>query len=415
MKRLNLVILLYIFAFAVFAQNDTAAFYTITGKVTDAATKKSLSFVSIRLTQTNIATVSNTEGDFVLKIPLEYGDEEIIFSHLGYEPDTLLRTYFNKDKQIVRLRPAVIALDEVEILRGDASGFIKEVFNTIPQNYPQQANQMVGFYRETVRKNNRYISVTEAVLDIYKSPYNALASDQARIYKARRSTDMNNMDTIFVKYKGGVTTALELDMAKHYAEIFFDDFTAVYDFYFEGITDINNRTHHIIAFNQKNGIDFPLFRGYFYIDALSKAIAKVEFNMNVENNEKATPIFIHKKPAGMRVNVTEAAYIIQFTEQDGKWFYEYSRATLTFKCRWEKRWFHSTYILQSEMAVTDRASEGINKFNRKERLRPNDIIAEKITDFEDKDFWEGYNIIEPEQKIENAIKRLSGKLKKSNL
>lgn len=64
------------------------------------------------------------------------------------------------------------------------------------------------------------------------------------------------------------------------------------------------------------------------------------------------------------------------------------------------------------MAVADRAAEGGIRFPRKERLALKDIIVERVTDFQDADFWENYNIIEPEQTIEHAIRRLARKLKK---
>jgi hypothetical protein len=195
-------------------------------------------------------------------------------------------------------------------------------------------------------------------------------------------------------------------------EIFFDDYTAIYDFYFDGRTEINNRPHQIIAFNQKRGIAYPLFRGRLYIDMQSKAIAKAEFNMNVENNPQAAALFVQRKPTGMRVEVTEAAYLIQYSEQNGQWYYEYSRVTLSFRVRWQRRLFSSNYILQSEMAVTDRTDEDVSRFSRRERLRPNAIIAERAADFEDEDFWEDYNIIEPEKSIENAIRQLTRQLRR---
>ena len=60
----------------------------------------------------------------------------------------------------------------------------------------------------------------------------------------------------------------------------------------------------------------------------------------------------------------------------------------------------------SEIAVTDRTNQNVVEFTRAERLKPNEIIADKVSAFNDENFWGGLNLIEPEQSIENAIKKV---------
>jgi hypothetical protein len=52
------------------------------------------------------------------------------------------------------------------------------------------------------------------------------------------------------------------------------------------------------------------------------------------------------------------------------------------------------------------------KFPRSERIRSTDIIAGKVEDFQDSDFWGEYNVIEPDAEISDAIKKLSDKLRR---
>jgi hypothetical protein len=68
----------------------------------------------------------------------------------------------------------------------------------------------------------------------------------------------------------------------------------------------------------------------------------------------------------------------------------------------------------SELAITDRTFEGIEKFAGKERFKSRDILDEKVYVFFDQDFWEGYNVIEPDQSIESAIRRLNRKFLRRN-
>lgn len=65
----------------------------------------------------------------------------------------------------------------------------------------------------------------------------------------------------------------------------------------------------------------------------------------------------------------------------------------------------------SEIAVTDRTDQEVIKFAGKEKIRYTDVFSEKVSSFSDDKFWGEYNVIEPDQSIESAIRRLSRKLK----
>jgi hypothetical protein len=65
----------------------------------------------------------------------------------------------------------------------------------------------------------------------------------------------------------------------------------------------------------------------------------------------------------------------------------------------------------SEIAITDRTTEEVIKIPKDEKIRHSDVFSEKVGDFADPEFWGDYNVIEPDQSIESAIRRLSRKLK----
>jgi len=64
-------------------------------------------------------------------------------------------------------------------------------------------------------------------------------------------------------------------------------------------------------------------------------------------------------------------------------------------------------MIMSEVAITGRSEDHIVKFSKQEIFRQNMIFTEKVGDLTDVDFWGEHNIIEPEESIENAIKKLS--------
>jgi hypothetical protein len=134
----------------------------------------------------------------------------------------------------------------------------------------------------------------------------------------------------------------------------------------------------------------------------------------MEDKDAVSSIFIKKKPLGMQVTPEIATYRVKYREQDSKWYFAYSRAEVKFKVNWKKRLFNTYYTTMSEIAITDRTNEEVIKFAGKEKLRYNDIFSDQVEAFTDPEFWGDYNVIEPDQSIESAIRRLSRKLKFSD-
>ena len=65
----------------------------------------------------------------------------------------------------------------------------------------------------------------------------------------------------------------------------------------------------------------------------------------------------------------------------------------------------------SEIAVTDRTDQEVIKFANKDKIKYTDVFSEKVSSFTDTKYWGDYNVIEPDQTIESAIRRLARKLK----
>jgi hypothetical protein len=57
-----------------------------------------------------------------------------------------------------------------------------------------------------------------------------------------------------------------------------------------------------------------------------------------------------------------------------------------------------------EMAVTDRDNENVTKIPMKESLKSNEVFTDKVTSFEDDNFWEITIPLNPDESIEVAIK-----------
>ena len=389
--------------------------YLLRGRVIGSDTGSPLANASVMVEEVNISSVTNREGYFSIRVPSSTRNGQITIRHLGYQNKLIpIITLIGEPNNHIEMVPLPIRLSELLVVSGDGSELVHEALRRITQNYATTPNMMVSFYRESVKKRNNYISLVEAVLDIYKASYRSYVSDQARIYIGRKATDISPRDTVLLKYQGGISDALMLDIAKNPGIVFGED-GSEYNYQIEGLININNKPHYIINFKPNEWIEDILFRGTIYLDASTLAFTRMEFNMNVEDRKDAAEIFIRRKPSKMRVEVTDASYIVDYTERNGKWFFNYSAAEVSFRVRWTNRFFGlfaTNYTIGSEMAITDIYDDQVTKFPRKERIRSTDVIAEKVEHFTDPNFWGSYNVIEPDQEITEAIKRLSGKLKR---
>ncbi len=387
------------------------------GRVYAGDTNEVLGNASVTVEGAKVSTVTNQDGFFTLVAPSSARNFNLIIRYLGYENKSIpIVTLIDKPNNNILLNPSSIELSELYVVSGDGADIVKDALRLIPNNYSTDPNMMVAFYRESIKKNSNYISLVEAVLDVYKASYKSYNEDQAKIYIGRKATDVSPRDTVLMKFQGGISTALMLDIAKH-PEMVFAENADEYIFHIDRLININNKPHYAISFEPLPGISEILFRGVLYIEMESLAIARAEFNMNVENRKDASNIFIRKKPAKMKADVVEAHYVADFLEDNGKWFFNYSATRVTFKVRWTNRLFglfSTTYTIGAEMAVTDRYKSDVVKFPLKERVRSSDVIAERVEYFQDPDFWGDYNVIEPDIEINKAIRKLSDKLKRRN-
>jgi hypothetical protein len=395
-------------------KSDQQNLVTIKGKVIDSETRAPLVFATVAVKESNVAIVTNIDGEFTLKISDPANSKSLQISFLGYKNKTVPISDLkdNGAKNIISLEAAPIPIKEIIVKPLDPVSIVEKAINNIDKNYESVPNLMTAFYRETIRKNRTYVSIGEAVVEIFKAPYNSdLRFDGARIYKGRKSSDVEKMDTVLFKLQGGPVSALELDIVKNSESVLTRDAMKDYNYSLIGVIEIDNKPHYVIDFIQKPSVEMPLFMGSLYIEMDSYAITEAEFGFNLSNKEAAQSIFIRKKPLGMKVTPEIATYKTKYREQNGKWHFEYSRAEVKFKVAWSKKLFHTYYTTMSEIAVTDRTDQEVIKFAGKDKIKYTDVFSDKVGAFTDKEFWGDYNVIEPDQSIESAIRRLSKKLK----
>lgn len=398
-----------------YAQNSEV-FKAIQGEVVDADTNAPLIFADIVIEESNISTVTNGQGEFLLKIPEEFFEGSLKISHLGYEKMMMSITSINENEKI-KLTPAPTKLNEINLIALPNQDVRQLVINTLEKKssiYNNNNTLMTAFYRETIKKRRKNASLSEAVVKIHKQPYNNFRNDHIELIKARKKTDYSKLDTIALKLQGGPFSNLYTDIIKYPEFIFTEESLPLYQFSFDQPTTVNNELIYVVNFKQKRHISTPLYYGKLYIDAKTLALTSAVYSLNVSNKDLSSQMFVRKKPRKVDVHPKEANYRVNYRTKNGKWHYAYSNISLAFKVNWKGKLFNSTYTLNSEMAITDwEIKDPTLAGNRSQLLRPSTILTERASGFSDPRFWGAYNIIEPEKSIESAIKKIQRQLKRT--
>lgn len=388
----------------------------IKGTVVHDNTGNSIAAAAIQLENSNLTTVTNSEGEFTLKVP---SDKEVILKvdALGFKTKKTSILSFNQEKITIRLIPSSIELDEISITSyKDARELVDKVFQNKRSNYLEDRTLMTAFYRETIKKRNKNASLAEAVVNVYKQPYGDTNKDAIKLVKSRKNTDYSKLDTIALKLQGGPFSTLYIDLMK-YPEYIFTPYTLEgYNFSFDTSSEINGAAVYVVAFSQKDNVIDPLYNGKLYINTKSLALVKATFSLNLSNQEEVNKLLVKKKPNNVRIKAKNIDYTVDYREKNGKWYYSYSKANLSFEVKKRRRLFKSIYSLTCEMAVTDWESFNTSQDwnNAGNTVNTSIIMSDAASGFSDPAFWGEYNVIEPEKSIESAIRKIQKKLKKSS-
>ncbi|HLO57353.1 MAG TPA: carboxypeptidase-like regulatory domain-containing protein [Bacteroidales bacterium] len=394
---------------------DTA-FKVFTGKVIDHTTKKPVVFANVYLVGSSLGTVTNADGEFILKVPTTELNRKLGISNLGYKNLIVDLAELKDRENTFRLEIAATPLEQVVIRSDDPMDLLRMAYRRIPENYNADPEMQVGFYRETVKQNRSYVAVAEAVLDVYKSPYTSLMDyDRVKIFKGRKSEDVKKMDTLMFKLQGGPKTSFLLDVVKNPGEILSEEYFDKYNFKFAGYASIDGRDNYVIQFDQKPEVDIALYKGTVYLDTKNMAISRIDFSFSDKALDIADNELVRKKPMDLKIDVLGADYSINYRVLNEKWYLNHVRSELVFKCDWKKKRFDATYTTALEMAVTDRNTENINKAKYRDQTRMTDIFADKVNAYKDENFWGDYNYIKPEESIESVINKLNKKLRWQNI
>lgn len=376
------------------------------GIVLDKRSGKALPYATIALLETSLGSISNQEGEFSFKIPVDLPDPMLVISYMGYKKQILPVFYPVENTLEIRLEKETIPLQEVIIRYADPVKLLNEAIRRIPENYLETHSTMTAFYRESVKRNDHCMVYTEAILDVAKTPYTlASVGDQVSIRKRRKITDISAEDTVLIKLRSGISTSLNLDVIRNRPDFLKEDFLDRYDLEFTDMMAYGDRLVYVISFQQKAMIPDLLFKGQLFLDQESLALLAADFEFNPDLIHKEPELFLVSRSPNIRIRPVLARYHVDYRSVNNLYYVSQVRGELEMKVRKRRKWISSRYQISIEMAITDLVADQRLRISPADRVSRNIVLADEPF-LSDPEFWGIHNAIEPEASLMESIHKL---------
>ena len=383
-------------------------YFFLSGKIVDDKKENPIKYASVSLVNKPIGTISNVDGNFLLKIHPDFIRDSIVISCMGYA-QMMMPAYKILDEDVIVMRPVSIRIKEVKVTATTPERLLSHIRENLSLNYSDDSKLMTAFYRETIQQDNNYINVSEAVIEILKAPYsNALRNDLVRVIKGRRSPDVKPFQWLNFKLQGGPFTITRLDIVKTVESFIHEEYQNSYDYNISRVIWYNENPVYILEFKPIAEFDDLGFVGEIYVHRETFAIIHVNFRYNKSGLKNAESVMIKRKPKGVKAKPTYTNYEINYQQYLDKWHLANVKASVKFKVRSRNDKINSEYHSVSELLITDIQNTELKKFDRDESFTQRDIFVEMISNY-DPDFWENYNIIKPDEDLQNAFKSTTEK------
>jgi len=392
--------------------NDTIKTLVIKGHIYDKENRAAIPYATIGITEENIGTVTNNDGFFTLKIPASLSGSSLFVSHLGYMSQSIPVQLLDRQQVDFYLDRRVISIQEVIIRYIDPDLIIEKAMDQRKVNYALDPAYLTTFYREGVRKNNKFISYSEAVFKIYKAPYTASEhSDQVKLLKSRKVQDVSKRDTVFLKLKAGVQSALELDIVKNIPG-FLDLLPPIeYNYKYSDLVSYNAKDAYAITFVQKPGLEKALYTGTVYIEKDSFALLGADFEINPDYLDLAAGELVLKKSSRLIVKLEKISYSVSYMPFHGRYYLAHVRCDMKLKTRLRNHLFFDNFSTFLELANCNIDTSGVVRFPKQETLKPNVVFSDQPFSGDDA-FWGDFNTIAPEAKLSEALSKIMGRIEK---
>ncbi len=383
---------------------------SISGVVRSGKTQKVIPYANVFIPYQTTGTITNSEGRFNFFIPMDLGVDSIVVSCLGYYQQSISIEKFLVNSVEIQLEPQKFQINELIVRPHDPYNLLYLALEKKEQNYASHPELLTAFIRETTRQNDQYISLSEAVIDIYKTPYLSNENDLIKLKKGRKEHSLVDDQEINLVVEGGLYNTLQLDIIKYGVNFLNTEFMQYYEYEFLRQQMYNGRQTYSIAFHFKEPRDFIGFDGVIYLDAISLAVVRAEFQIDPRSLALAYTWLIKRAPKEYRVAPRYGSYVVEYRQYDAIWNLYYARSEVSLKLRKRRKDENgnkvtSQHNFATEFVITGKTDENFDKIRYRDAAKPNEVLYEQIT-ATDNEFWGTETVIVPEEPLQETIQKL---------
>lgn len=382
----------------------------ITGIVIDRETKDPLPYATIGLKHEGKGTVSNSNGEFGLKISLENYGDTLVVSYLGYDAREIPVQKYLGNNFFIEMKSQFISIPEIIIKNQIPQEILYKTIAKIAHNYGNTPAGMTAFYREGVLRKSELQTYSEAIIRIYKSAYyGSFLNDQIMILKSRKIENLDVTDSLAVRLKAGLNTCLQIDGIKTGFDFMYLENIGEYSYRLTDIVTYDEESAFVIEFGPREGYEVPMFRGSMFINTTDYALLKAEFEINQGYLQRMKGSFITNQSRDFITWPISVRYAVSYRKVNDRYFLNHVRGDLEFESKRKGRLFRTSFYVFFEMAVTSMSLQNVTRFEREELAPIHSVFSSTITDY-DPVFWENQDFLKPEENLLQALKNMKVRL-----
>lgn len=365
-------------------------FKTIWGRVLEKGSNEPVPFCTVYILGESIGTIANERGEYQLNIPLQYWNDTLTVSHIGYQ------NFYGAIKKLsgqlnIELTEAIVDLDEVAVAakRLTAPEIFERVIEKIKKNegYETADFKMDGFFREAHASQGERTGVLECAIEIYDNRVtnnfrNIVIPQFRKVYERRRNEDQfietkEGHNHLLLIMNGGINL---VPLGKTYKSSVWRLPLEI-----EKITYYNDRLVYVLS-NKIYGRELRLL-----VDVEDYAVYKNELILEVDEEDHERYAWQQVNTKGERCGAMIDHQGYEYRKVNGKLFPHYFFRRMDFRCYDLSKQQVATSAYLSKELLINNVEIGVPKVSGDRLKKKKGMINRKAP--YDSAFWKYFNDI----------------------
>jgi len=409
MGKCSYVLILLLISNSIFAQQ-----VELKGKVLDEQTKTALPYAHVIHCGSNLGTVSNADGLFILKLNHPQATDSIEISYMGYRHLKVSYRDLLEDVPELYLKAISVNLNELTITDESPQEIVAKAFAKVGENYPTEDLFFQGFFREIILQDTACLAFSEALVHIHKKNYiDGKSDDEIQLVKGRSKVDPKESVLLkHVNFRGGLLGSVRLDVLK--TQLFDEKSQAYFAYELDDFTQLQGKWMYVIKFDRHPDSKKAGLKGRFFIEVESYAFARIEMERNEiglkQDNKFGLKNELAMKRLGLKLEKLSRTFVIDYRLLADKWQLFTTQYQLKMRVIQKKE--PSLIHYQTKLFMYDLLEEG-SYLKQQKNISKRNMAYREVSKYEDEAFWQNFQYVQPAQAEAQLMQKLILKAEKT--